>query len=291
MEKIDNIFDSEFLRKIEQLRIDCRKLMSSNGNGNRKSRSKGSSVEFSDYREYAAGDDFRRIDWNAYGKFEKLFLKLFTEEREARINIFLDTSGSMDWGEPHKGIQGKRLAAALAYIGLSNFDRVSVYSVNEQLHSSRKSIHGKDAFWQVLRYLNDLPFEGVTNLSRAIKTFDGSGGAGISILISDLMSFDDVKDGLKYLQYKKQDIILCQLLSPEELHPSIGGSVRLLDVETGEAKDITVSHRLIKAYQNVLDGFKDDIKKYCFKRGIRYIELSSEISMESMVKMTIGAKQ
>ncbi|MGE4283381.1 MAG: DUF58 domain-containing protein [Clostridia bacterium] len=289
MERTDSLFDSQFLRKIEQLRIDCRKLMSSNGSGNRKSRSKGSSVEFSDYREYSSGDDFRRIDWNAYGRFEKLFLKLFMEEREARINIFIDTSNSMNWGQPNKGIQGKRLAAALAYIGLSNFDRVSVYSINEQLHSSRKSIHGKDGFWQVLSYLSNLPFEGNTSLSKAIKAFDGNGGAGIAIVISDLMSFDGIKEGLKYLQFKKQDIILCHLLSPEELTPSVGGSVRMVDMETGEAKDITITHGLLKAYQNVLDSFTEDIKKYCFQRGINYISLSSDFNIEHMVKMTIGA--
>ncbi|WP_094546943.1 DUF58 domain-containing protein [Petroclostridium xylanilyticum] len=290
MEKVNNIFDSEFLRKIEQLKINSRVLMSTNGSGNRKSRSKGSSVEFSDYREYSSGDDFRRIDWNAYGRFDKLFIKLFMEEREARINIFIDTSASMNWGTPHKGIQAKRLAAAIAYIGLANFDKVSILAVNEQITSSRKSIHGKAGFWQVLNYLQDLPFTGGTTLNKAIREFDG-GGAGISIIISDFFSFDGLKEALKYLQYKKQDIILCHMLSPEEIAPSVGGSVRLIDVETGETKDITVTHSLLKAYQKALEDFTGDIKKFCFKRGITYIRLSSDLSMENMVKMTIGEKQ
>jgi len=122
---MSQLFDSEFLKKIQQLVITSKIVLSDGAGGNRKSRSKGSSIEFSDYREYSLGDDFRRIDWNAYGRFEKLFIKLFMEEREAHVHIFLDTSKSMDWGEPNKSFASRRLAAELSYISPSNYDKVS----------------------------------------------------------------------------------------------------------------------------------------------------------------------
>ncbi|NLY43627.1 MAG: DUF58 domain-containing protein [Clostridiaceae bacterium] len=290
MEKKDILFDSEFLKKIEQLRINSRILMSTTASGNRKSKAKGSSVEFSDYREYSIGDDFRRIDWNAYGRFDKLFIKLFMEEREARVNIFVDTSKSMDWGEPNKGVQARRLAAALSYISLSNFDRVSVIAVNNRLVSSIRSVHTKEGFWKVLEYLENMPYEGTTALNKAIREFDGGGGAGISIIISDFLSFDGIKDAIKYLQYKKQDVFLCHILSPEELSPAVGGSIRLVDVETGEARDVTITHGLLKAYQRALDSFIYDIREFCLKRGIKYVQLCSDLSMENMILMTVGEK-
>lgn len=290
MENVSSIFDSAFLKKIEQLKINTQMLMNTNGSGSRKSRSKGSSVEFSDYREYADGDDFRRIDWNAYGRFEKLYVKLYMEEREARVNIFLDISKSMNWGNPHKGTQAKRLAAALGYIALSNFDRVSIYAVNSKLSSCRKSMHAKAAFWEMLRFLEELPYYGTTTLNAGIKEFDGSGGSGISFVISDLMSTDGVQDAIKYLQYHKQDVVLCHLLAPQEVNPPLHGSIRLVDVETGEVKDITVTHRLLQSYQTVLNRFIDDFKEFSYKRGLSYVQLSTDTGVDSMIKKMIGVR-
>lgn len=288
MEEIRSIFDSAFLRKLEQLRLNTRKLMNTKGSGIRKSRSKGSSVEFSDYREYTAGDDFRRIDWNAYGRFEKLFVKLFMEERQARINIFLDTSASMDWGTPHKGIQAKRLSAAIAYIGLSNFDSVSLFSVNHRLVSVGTSMHGKRAFRQVLDYLEPLPFEGTTALNKAVTEFNGSGGAGLSFIISDFMSLDGMQEAMKYLQYRKQDVLLCQILAPEEISPAVRGGVRLLDRETGEARDITVTDALLRSYDKALTHFINDLKAFCFKRGITHMHFSSDVEIENVLTALLG---
>jgi uncharacterized protein (DUF58 family) len=185
-ENLLSIFDSDFLNKLRQLSIAARVVIPGGNSGNRKSRSKGSSVEFSDFREYSAGDDFRRVDWNAFGRFEKLFVKLFMEEREAKISIYLDLSNSMDWGTPHKGIAARRLAAALAYIALCGMDRVSLSCIYGHELKTRDSLRGKQALPNLLNFLDNHLYQGTTLLTRAVRSSNMKGENGISIIISPL---------------------------------------------------------------------------------------------------------
>lgn len=281
---MSELFDQDFLQKIQQLTLYAGFPLDGSSAGNRKSRSTGSSVEFSDYREYAPGDDFRRIDWNAYGRFDKLFVKLFMEEREAPITIFLDVSKSMDWGEPNKSISSRRLAAALGYIALSGFDRISLLCVNDTVQKLCRDVRGRNFFHKLTEMLEAAEYSGESNLQKALEGYRLQSGRGITIVISDFFSEGSFEEVLKYCKYKKQEIYICHMLSPQELKPDINDSVRLIDSETGRDLNITMTPALLNAYGKSLDSFKESLQQACFKYGAHYSLFSSGMRLEEMVK-------
>lgn len=282
------IFDSDFLRKLEKLVLSSRITIADGASGNRKSRAKGSSVEFSDYREYSIGDDFKRIDWNAYGRFEKLFIKLFMEEREAPVHIFLDTSKSMDWGEPNKSIASRRLAAALSYISLSNYDRVSLVFLSDSIEVYKKALRGRNSFGEVLNIMEELKYSGQTDIYNTIAKFDFKTGRGISIVISDFFTKGNIKDLISYLKFRKQEVYICHVLSPQEINPDMSLSLRLVDSETGEFKDVTASPSLMKAYAKVLERFLKETEEVCNNYGAHYILSETSLPVEQMIKMVVN---
>lgn len=285
---MSGLFDSEFLKKIEQMSLHVHFTMDGASAGNRKSRSKGSSVEFSDYREYTDGDDFRRVDWNAYGRFEKLFIKLFMEEREAPVNIFLDVSRSMDWGEPNKSIASCRLAAALSYASLSGFDRVSLFCVDEGIQAMHKYVRGKNFFYRLTGLLENIDYNGKSDLQKAVESAQIPSSRGITVLISDFFTQGNFNELIKYCKYKKQQVYVCHILSPQELEPDLDESVRLIDSETKAAMDITVTPALLNSYRRAVNAFRDELEQTCFKWGANYFRFSSGQQLEEMMKEVAG---
>lgn len=278
----ERIFDTEFLKKLDTIAINVRMLMSQGGGGNRKSRSKGSSVEFSDFREYAMGDDFRRIDWNAYGRFDKLFVKLFMEEQEAMINIFVDSSRSMDFGSPKKSELALKLAGILAFLALNNLDRVCINSLTKDSFKQSAAVTGRSMFDRCIGFLEGISFGGETDLNAAVKKKDIR-SRGMAVIISDFFSPGGIEEAIKYLLYKKQDVFLIHVLSPEELNPDLEGQVRLLDAETGKVMDVAVTPALLKQYHQKLNEFNNDIREFCSRMGAAYIQVSSADSIEKIV--------
>jgi len=285
---MSELFDSEFLRKLQNLVVTSKIVLENGTGGNRKSRSKGSSVEFSDYREYSSGDDFRRIDWNAYGRFEKLFVKLFMEEREAPVSIFLDTSKSMDWGEPNKNIASRRLAAALGYMSLANYDRLTIACISSKPEQVKLSLRGRNSFAEVLGFLEKVRYDNPTDIYAALRELNLKAARGISIVISDLFSKGDIKDIINYLLYRKQDIYICHMLAPQEVEPQVDSSLRLIDSETGEFRDVTATAQLLRTYKKVFSEYISGIEGTCFKRGVNYIRMDSSMPIEQMIKLVIG---
>ena len=282
------LFDSDFLKKLEQLVISTKITLADGASGNRKSRAKGSSVEFSDYREYSIGDDFKRIDWNAYGRFEKLFIKLFMEEREAPIHIFLDNSKSMDWGEPNKSIASRRLAAALSYISLCSYDRVSLVCMNDVVDKFKSDLRGKNSFSQILNLMDNLEYKGTTDIFNTVSKYNLKSGKGISIVISDFFTKGNLLDMINYLQFKKQEVYICHILAPQEVEPEIGMSLRLIDIESGEFRDVTSSPALLKTYKKVYKRFITNIEDTCKGRGVNYMFMESSVPPEKMVRMVVN---
>ncbi|HEX9061114.1 MAG TPA: DUF58 domain-containing protein [Clostridia bacterium] len=283
---MSELFNQEFLKKLSAIAISSRVVLSGGMSGNRKSRSKGSSVEFSDYREYSLGDDFRRIDWNAYGRFDKLFIKLFMEEREAPVTIILDTSKSMMWGQPQKSTASRRLAAALSYMCLANYDRLNIALIGDGISSLKLNMRGKNSFPSILDFLENARYEGVTNIDLSIRQINFS-GRGISVIISDLLSGDSIKDVIKYLKLRKQEVMVCQVLSPEEISPDIHESVRLIDSETGEIRDVTVTSSVLKTYKKVFEKFIKEKEGACTGLGASYMMINSDLPTEEMIKMVV----
>ena len=230
----ENIFDKDFFTKLNKINMALNFRLSNGTQGGRKSKAKGVSVEFSDFREYAPGDDFRRIDWNAYGRLDKLFVKVFMEEREGVFNFFLDKSKSMDQGDDNKGEMALKIVASLGYITINNLDRIIVSGLEDGNIVDLGSGTGKRTFQKLLRDLNNIEFNGATNLGESIRKRKIT-GRGVSIVVSDFLNnggLENLEEGLKYLAFKKQQIILVQVLSKEDMEPTIDEEVTLIDSET-----------------------------------------------------------
>lgn len=277
-------FDAEFLQKLEHLALQGSKLIKGGTGGNRRSKARGSAIEFSDFREYTPGDDYRRIDWNAYARFERLFIKLYMEERETNITVFLDTSASMDSGEPNKGILAKKLAAVFAYIALANYDRVGIAALNEAVSDQLPYFSGKPGFYRALEFIDRLPFSGRTSLKSSITKFAPlQSRKGISIILSDFLARDGYLETFRYLKYQQQDIIAVQILSPEELDPQLSGALRLIDTETGESVDVEMTPHTLGLYKKTVHSYMEQLKNVCSNMEIACLQVSSEISLEQLV--------
>ncbi|MDD3269460.1 MAG: DUF58 domain-containing protein [Syntrophomonadaceae bacterium] len=281
---MNTIFDKGFLERLEHLSLLSKRLRAGHNSGNRRSPVKGHSVEFADFRSYTAGDDFRYIDWNTYARSDKLFVKLFMEEQDLLVNIFLDSSLSMDWGKPSKGLLAKQLAAAFAYLGLAAYERVAIAACSDSLLDFLPPQRGRANLEKTWHFIDQIPFQGHTDLNKALRAFGPyARGPGISIIVSDLLAPAGFKEGLKYLQYLQQEIILLQILAPAEIDPDLHGDWRLIDSETGEAREITASAQSLKAYQAKLQQFTGEIRDYCHKRGMRFLQFSSADAFEDVI--------
>ena len=278
-------FDSDFLKKLERLVLQGSKVVQGGTGGNRRSKAKGSDIEFSDFREYTPGDDYRSIDWNAYARFERLFIKLYMEEREANITIFIDASASMDQGTaPAKGLLAKQLAAIFAYMALANYDRVGIACLKNASWDQLPYFSGKPGFTRALEYIDELPFGGETNLNESITTFAPlQGRKGISILLSDFLDPKGYLEAFQYLSYQQQDVIAIQILSPEELDPQWTGSLRLIDSETNRTVEVEMNPHTLSLYQRTLHAYMADFKNTCSKLQIACLQVSSQISLEQLV--------
>src|SRR4029078_2112956 len=201
------LLDPDFLHKLEQLELVSRKIIVGRMKGERKSKRKGTSVEFAEHRNYAVGDDLRRIDWNVFGRLDKLFLKLFLEEEDLHVYTLLDTSLSMDFGTPTKLHYGKQVAAALAFIGLVNHDRVILDTFASKLDQGIPSVRGRSQMWRVIQYLEHLSPSGETDLKSAAREFAiRHAGKGVVVVISDFLDKHGYEDALRYLLARNMDI-------------------------------------------------------------------------------------
>ena len=224
MPKLVEVFNKDYIGKLESFSIYMDTLLMNGYSGARKSKAKGMSLEFSDFRPYVLGDDIRRIDWNSYGRFDKLFIKLFMEEKQGSINIFIDSSASMQAGEPEKLFYAKQLAASIAYIALRNMDLVNLFAFSDEITNEKKNIQTKNLFPDLLDFLDNLPVNKESRLVNALNKIKNIPMTkGISFIISDFFSEDGYEEAVKLLQYKKQQIVLVQILSPRKsIRQSVG---------------------------------------------------------------------
>jgi uncharacterized protein (DUF58 family) len=278
-------FDGAFLRRLERLSIQSHRPLLGQASGPRRSPRRGSSIEFADFRDYAPGDDFRRVDWKAYGRLDRLFVRLYQAEEISTITLLLDRSASMGFGSPPKSETAARLAAILAYIALHTYDLVAVGAWGERLDSFHPPRGGKAAIpevWGSIANLVATP-HGQTDFT-ALRSFRHlRRGPGIVILFSDMLSESDWKAGLRSLRGAGQEVNLIQILAPEELNPTIRGDWKLQDAETSAEVEITLSPRLLKRYEEELADHTQNIRDYCRRHGVSYIQLSSDAPIEDAV--------
>jgi uncharacterized protein (DUF58 family) len=287
-----SFLDEDFLRKLERLKIVAQKGIKGPAKGEHKSWRSGTSLEFLDYRKYQVGDDFRYVDWNVYGRLDRLFLKLFRAEEDLSIHILLDMSRSMGVGDPPKEIYAKKVAAALGYIGLANLDRVGVTSFTDSLGEPQSPQRGRQVYQSILKYLLALKPEGRTDFNACVSEYAATcKHPGIAIILSDLLDMKGFEKGLEALQYRKFDITLIQVLDREELFPSSSGYLLLNEVETHETKKITLDGTLLKLYREKMDAFLEKIRDYCLGNGTDYYLSDTSIPFEDFLLdyLTTGA--
>ncbi len=285
--KVDDLLGSNLMSSLDKIDIVARKIFSGKIQGERKSKRRGSSVEFADYRQYSAGDDLRFIDWNVYARLDKLFMKIFLEEEELTLGIAIDSSASMDFGNPNKFDFARRLAMALGYTALSSHNKVTVFSFNSNGIQRLTSLRGRRRTREMGQWLLDSVALGGTSFTDACKTISSSRvGRGVLVILSDLLDQEGVSQGLKYLVGGGWDIFVIQILAPEEISPidaGLEGDLRLEDVETGEACDITATALLVSNYKKRLEEHCDNLREQCVRIGIGSARVSTDINIEQLL--------
>ena len=288
-------FDSVFLAKLERLHLLSRRAFAGQSRAERRSHKLGSSLEFADYRNYTVGDDLRSVDWNIYGRSDKLFLKLFEEEEDLHIYLLVDASASMRWtaADPRTGASlraskfdlARRVAGALAYIGLANLDRVNIQYFTKSLDGELGLGRGKSHFHRALQYLDRLPADaGQTNLARGLRAFgQKTKRRGLALILSDFFDPRGYEEALAYLLYQRFEIQLIQVLDPAELNPRLRGDLRLTDSETGQSYEVTANEGLLRAYEREVTGFIDGLERFCRKRQIGYRRATTDVPFEDFV--------
>jgi len=282
---LTTLLEPELIGKLDQLEVLTRKVFRGRTKGERRSRKKGQSVEFADYREYVPGDDTRFLDWNIYGRLERLYIKLFLEEEDLAFYVIVDTSGSMNWGKPQTKFEyARRLAAALGYVALKSQDKVGVSDVKERVQSRFRPVRGKTQLARLLRYLEGLePGEG-TNLVESCRDFViQNTQSGIVVLISDFLDERGYDEALKHFFARDYDVYCIQVLSPEERNPEVLGHLELIDSETGERQEVTVNEMLLKHYQRTLEGFCGGLRDWCSSRGMTYLPATTDLPLDTLL--------
>jgi len=270
------------LKKLDALSLQARRAFTGSSRGEKRSTKRGSSVEFADFRAYNLGDDLRRIDWNAYARFEKLFLKMFLEEEDLDITILLDASLSMNFGDPTKLRAASEIAGAIGYIGLSNFDRVGVASFDQNLRAWFPPTRGRGATGQLFRFLENQNAVGTADLSTAMKRVASMARrSGIAIVISDFLLPDGYEVGLKTLAARGFEVTAIQVLDRLEMEPDLVGDLKLVDSEDASIREISVSATLLKTYQRNTQNYCADLRAFCLRYGMNYLQVTTDTPVET----------
>jgi len=276
-------FDETFLRRLEQLELAARRMTAGRMKGERRSVRRGQSVEFADYRNYTAGDDLRQLDWNAYARLEKLFVKLFVEEEDVTVHVLVDASRSMDYGEPNKLDAARRAAAALAYLGLASMDRVSVAFLGDGGATGMRPMRGKRRALELFRFLSEPRPERLTGLASAARAYASRmRGTGPLILISDLMD-PGYLDALRDLAGTRCQVSVLHLLAPEELEPNVPPDARLVDLETAQSVEVSGDDDLVDRYRTRLAEWQAEISSFVSRRGGAYVTVPSDLDLADLL--------
>lgn len=276
-----------FFSRLEALAFNLRRDLGGYFGGKHLVSTYGQTVEFADYREYMLGDDIRRIDWNLFSRFEKYFIKLFTDERQMRVQIYLDCSASMGKANPAKGAYAVAAAAAIGYLAIHNMDKVSYHLIRgDRAEDPFGTIVGKTAFFRAMKTLDQVEFDGDVDISRAILHTPNVGtGDGLTVVISDFFTEEDWKRGIDYLVYKKKQIMLMQVYSPDEIDPTYTDRINLIDAEATDIADtrnmkLRINKSMQKAFHEAVAAFYEDIGNFCKKRSAGFITLDCEKPIE-----------
>ena len=288
-EVMEALISPDLMKRLEQLQLLARRRSKSTAKGERRSGARGQSVEFADYRTYVPGDDLRRIDWNLFGRLERLFLKLYEEERELPVTIYLDSSESMSFGRVSKFDFARQVAAAVGYVALCGFDRVTVEPfplADDQagLVGELRAVRGRQSAMRFFDNLNRLKAGGTADFNQALRLGAMKHRAqGVIVVLSDFLDPAGYEDGLKSLASRGSEVHAVQILAPEELEPSSYGDLRVIDSETGAEQEVTFGKYRLKSYRATVQNYCRRLQEYCRARGIRYQLAQSDTPIDDLL--------
>ncbi len=292
-----SLLPPELLRRLEQFQLLAARRAKSSARGERRSQARGQSVEFADHRNYVSGDDFRYLDWNLFGRLDKLFLKLYEEERELPVTIFLDASESMTFGSPRKFDFARQIAAAIGYVALCGFDRVSIVPFPDipsaefivrgpelAARGALRAVRGRKSALQYFQNLHQLTAGGTANLNESLRRGAlQARQAGMAVILSDFLDPEGYETGLTALMGRGFQINAVQILAPEELTPLTFGDLRLIDAESGAQTEVTFGRYRLQAYQRMVQNFCQRLLEHCQSRGVSFFMSGSDASLEHLL--------
>jgi uncharacterized protein (DUF58 family) len=278
-----------FLKKLEYLAVVSRKLFAGRLRAERRSKKTGAGVEFADHRDYAAGDDLRYLDWGVYGRLGRLLVRLFEEEEDLHIYLLLDASASMGTGAPPKLDYARQVVAALAYVGLSNLDRVSIVPLRGPSEASLDGsalppARGKGRIFKVFDFLSALAPSGSTDLGASVSAFvHRAPRRGVAVLVSDFYDPAGFEGALNLLRFHRFEPFALQVLDPLEAAPELVGDLEIVDCETGEAREVTISPRVLAAYRRAHAALCEQLSAWCSSRGVPYLRVETRTPFDELV--------
>ena len=286
------LLDEDFLARCAKLVLVSRNVLQGKVRGEKRSKRRGMSTEFADHRDYIPGDDLRHLDWNIFGRLEKLFIKLFEEEEERSVFLILDASASMSSGEPDKWRHARQVTAALGAIALSSGDRVHLRVFDEQLRTPVPPLRGSRSILKLVDVLEKLKPESETSLDKSLRAHSATCPSGaIQILISDLMDPEGVESAFRQIPGVRGESWLIHLLSQSEAQPDLQGDLRLVDSERQEHVDVTMTNSVLKAYQSALSQFREEIRSHCRRYKIQPVEVSTVVPFDQVVLDVLRQKR
>ena len=280
------LLEPPLLRRLEALAVLVRRAVKGQMGGERRSVSRGRSPEFADFRNYSPGDDYRLIDWNAYARLDRFVLRLFVAEEELPLSLFIDLSGSMDWGRPNKAEVAKRLAGAIAYVALASLDRVRLTVFAEGPTSGGAPYRGRHAAAGLFARIQSFPAGGPTDYARLVAPITRQ-RPGMTVLITDGLGASPVEPAITALRLARQEGAVLQLLAPQEVALDWTGDARLKDAETGLEREVTATPATQAAYRTALGRRTDEIERAARRHGLRFARLTSDEPIEDMVQRTL----
>jgi uncharacterized protein (DUF58 family) len=288
------LFDNDFLKKLDYLNLIARRLVFGQRQALRPSIKKGASIEFKDFREYSPGDDPRTVDWMAYARLGQLYIKLFRQEEELDLWVLLDASLSMNFpmtsgggggDEPNKFDQARRIAAALAYIGMANMDSASVVPFSDELQPGRERLRGRGNIFRLMKFLSELEPGGETDLQRSVQMFlSHVRRPSLLVVLSDFYGLDRARAALDRLRFFKHQMHVIQVVSPWERDPPLRGELRLIDVESRRHEDLTITDSMLRRYKLAFAQQATDLRRYSMRYSIGFEQASTDMPFDEFVR-------
>lgn len=278
-------FGNDFLTKLEYLRVVSRRAFSGQNRADRLASKHGRGIEFADHRPYTRGDDFRHIDWRVYRRIKRLLIRLFDEEQDLPVYLFVDVSRSMAAAE--KFDHARRIAAALCYIGLVHFDRVTLLPFGGELGREIVPGRGRGRIFWVFKALEELQATGETNFAATFRQFAARPRPfGVSVVISDFLDPSGFEEGLKLLASLRHDVFVIHVASARDRNPGMLGDVRFVDSETGDSRRVDMTSGLLKAYTRAWDAHAAQLEAFCQRYQLGYLRADTDQPFEDIIMKT-----